>query len=263
MNRVEITCTGTDFVSIDEIVDFQGKLKSRTADQIAAVIRSIEEFGFSFPFFLWNDAGTRWCLDGHGRLGALRFMRDEGWEVPKLPAVYIEAKDETEAKQKLLRMNSQYGQITVDGLLEFTTGIDVEWTELSLPSGFLEIGEEPEEDTHYTKKIEAPIYEPKREAPPVSELTDSGRQMELLREIEETDLDPEVRGFLLVATYRHLVFNYGKIADFYAQAPAEVQRLMERSGLVIVDFDQAIENGFVQLTEKALSLYASEASADE
>ena len=36
-------------------------------------------------------------------------------------------------------------------------------------------------------------------------------------------------------------------ADFYAHSPKKVRKLMERSALVIIDFEQAIENGFVRL----------------
>ena len=32
-------------------------------------------------------------------------------------------------------------------------------------------------------------------------------------------------------------------------APANIQALMERSALVIIDYEQAIENGFIRLVE--------------
>lgn len=49
------------------------------------------------------------------------------------------------------------------------------------------------------------------------------------------------------AAHRHSVFNYRNIAEFYANANPEVQRLMERSALVIIDINDAIANGFVKL----------------
>jgi hypothetical protein len=54
---------------------------------------------------------------------------------------------------------------------------------------------------------------------------------------------------LLLAATRHIVFNYQLLAEFYAQADKDIQGLMEKSGLVIIDFDDAMENGYVELTE--------------
>jgi site-specific DNA-methyltransferase (adenine-specific) len=59
--------------------------------------------------------------------------------------LYGQTKDEAEAKQKLLRLNSQYGQMTVESVLEFTEGLTLDTDELQLPSGLLEFTKETEE----------------------------------------------------------------------------------------------------------------------
>jgi len=105
-------------------------------------------------------------------------------------------------------------------------------------------------DNPYTGKIEAPIYEPKGERPPVCELSDKTKTNELCEEIEKAKLPDEVRDFLLTAAQRHTVFNFRSIAEYYCHAPKEVQNLMERSGLIIIDFQKAIQNGFVHLSER-------------
>ena len=46
------------------------------------------------------------------------------------------------------------------------------------------------------------------------------------------------------------MFDYGRIAESYAHAAPEVQRLYEASALVIVDLDDAIRYGYVALLEK-------------
>ena len=46
------------------------------------------------------------------------------------------------------------------------------------------------------------------------------------------------------------MFNYSKIADYYAHASAEMQDLMEKSALVIIDYDKSIEYGFTHLQEE-------------
>ena len=50
-----------------------------------------------------------------------------------------------------------------------------------------------------------------------------------------------------LAAARHLAFSYKRIADYYAGASAEMQKLMEQSALVIIDVDDAIKNGYAQL----------------
>ena len=52
-----------------------------------------------------------------------------------------------------------------------------------------------------------------------------------------------------MAASRHIVFNYAKIADYYAHADKEMQELMEQSALVILDIDDAIANGYVKLSK--------------
>lgn len=137
---IEIKCRGADTLPLDAIEDFQGGLKNRTGDDIAKIIKSIETYGFSFPFFVWNGSGHNYCIDGHGRIQALSEMRKRGEDLPLFPVVYIDAVDEEEAKNKLLRLNSQYGQMTVDSVMEFAGDISVEWGELKLPKDELNIG---------------------------------------------------------------------------------------------------------------------------
>lgn len=133
---IQIQCQGADLLPLDAIEDFQGNLKKRGKKEIDSIITSIEKYGFSFPFFVWNSDGHNRCLDGHGRIQALCEMRKAGYSLPLFPVAYINAKDEADAKQKLLRLNSQYGQMTIDSVLEFTDGIDVQWDELALPAGY-------------------------------------------------------------------------------------------------------------------------------
>lgn len=108
----------------------------------------------------------------------------------------------------------------------------------------------------YTKKIKAPIYEPTGERPAVVSLVDREKTSRLLGEIEAApDLPDDVRDFLRHAAARHNVFNYERIAEFYAHATPELQALMEKSALVIIDFDKAIEQGFVIMSDHMAEAY--------
>jgi len=112
-----------------------------------------------------------------------------------------------------------------------------------------ESGEAGQDDT-YSKKIVSPIYEPKGEKPPVVDLYDESKTSALIADIDKYDLPDDIAAFLRAAAQRHTVFNFARIAEFYAHADADVQRLMEDSALIIIDFKRAIDLGFVKLTER-------------
>jgi len=116
----------------------------------------------------------------------------------------------------------------------------------------------------YTGKVDSIQYQIRGECPPVAELVDTRKASELLIEIEQAENVPdEVRKFLRLAAQRHLVFDYAKIAEFYAHAEPHVQRLMERSALVIIDFDDAIDYGYVQLSKTLDELRLEQQAAEE
>lgn len=109
---------------------------------------------------------------------------------------------------------------------------------------------EKEDDKKYTKKVSAPIYEPSKTIPHILSLVDTRKTNRLIREIENSSISAEEKKFLIEAAHRHSVFNYSRIADYYAHATKEMQELMEKSALVIVDFDDAIALGYVKLSER-------------
>jgi len=108
-----------------------------------------------------------------------------------------------------------------------------------------------EEKSKYTRKIESPIYEPSGICPSVSQLFDTTKRDELIAEINNADdLFPELKEFLLAAAERHTVFNFSKIADYYAHAPLHYKELFENSALVIIDYDKAVRNGFISFEKE-------------
>ena len=122
-----------------------------------------------------------------------------------------------------------------------------------------DLGEELEEqEKKYTMKTNIPQYEIKGEMPDISELVEVSKTNELLRRIKESNVTEEEKRFLRLGAYRHLCFNYSKIAEYYAQASKEMQELMEESALVIIDFENAIAKGYVQLSEQVALLRGTE-----
>ena len=119
-----------------------------------------------------------------------------------------------------------------------------------------------EDNQKYSNKIEAPVYEPSHTKPHLMLLYDTTKTQALIRDIDASKLPEDEKAFLRAAAWRHAVFHYERIADYYAHATPEMQRLMERSALVIIDFDAAIEQGFVRLCNNIRKQYLEEYSVD-
>lgn len=93
--------------------------------------------------------------------------------------------------------------------------------------------------------------------PPLSSLIDFTKYKDLVKAIEKSNLTDEEKDFLKFSACRHLVFHYGKIADYYANACVEMQELMEDSALVIIDIEDAIAKGYVRLSEDIKNIVES------
>lgn len=111
-----------------------------------------------------------------------------------------------------------------------------------------------DKEKKYSTKVSIPQYLPNDRKPNVSSLYDYKKYSQLLYEINNSNVSEEEKNFLRLAATRHIVFDYSLIADYYANSDKEMQELMEHSGLVIIDLDDAIANGYVKLSEKIKDL---------
>jgi hypothetical protein len=274
---VRVSCVGSGTLPLEEIRALQGDLKTLSEEAHAKLRALILRNGITAPVHIWTDPrGSHWNLDGHQRAKVLGSLAEEGYAIPPVPIVDVKAENLAKAKEILLSNAAQFGRIDQEGLYEFIREADISVPELvstfEIPNfdavefqQFFESGGAsgsgaPEQS--YTRKVVSPVYEPKGEKPDVSELCDLGKVEELLAEIEAADLPEDEKEFLRRAASRHAVFNYEKIAEFYAHAPKKLQTLMENSALVIIDFGKAIEKGFVTLSEKIADVYRESESKD-
>ena len=107
-----------------------------------------------------------------------------------------------------------------------------------------------DEDDNTRSSVNIPQYEVTGDKPNLADLLDTEKADMLIAEVEAAEgITDEERQFLIQAARRHNVFNYRNVAEYYAQATPEMQRLMERSALVIIDVDNAIANGYARLAE--------------
>ena len=242
---------------IERLVPYARNARTHSDEQVAQIAASIREWGWTTPVLVDEDGGI---IAGHGRtLAAQRLKMAEvpvmvarGWSDAKKRA-YVLADNK-------LAMNAGWDeeilQIELLALKDEGFNIDlIGFDGNELAEIFADDAKTIDENNPYTSKIKTPIYEPQGKKPSLEELYDDKKSMDLIVSIQESKLNEKEKQFLMTAASRHIVFDYGKIANFYAHSSKECQELMENSALVIIDFNKAIENGFVVLTDEISGMF--------
>lgn len=193
--------------------------------------------------------------------GNMRFRAIEKLGFKMIPAAWVQkASDLTEEEKErfIIADNVPFGRWDFERLAN-------EWDELQLLDWGLKVDgwDKGKTTGNYTRKVKSPVYEPKGEKPKLSALYLPEKEAQLLSDIEASSLPEEEKEFLRKAAQRHVVFDYSKIAEYYCHASPEMQQLMEDSALVIIDFDRAIELGFVEIAEKIESQFKEDYQDDE
>lgn len=119
MKTIQIRCEGTRRVDIDDLTPFQGGLKDLDKKDYEKLKKEILETGYAFPIKVWKESPDNKIFGGHQTLRVLKTMRATGYEIPPVPVEDVSAKDEAEAKRRILQDASSYGKVNSDGLEEF------------------------------------------------------------------------------------------------------------------------------------------------
>ena len=231
MNIVEL--------NIHDLVPYENNPRNNI-EAVEYVANSIEKFGFKVPIVVDKD---NVIVAGH-----TRYMASKKLGLETVPCMV--ADDLTEEQVKAFRLaDNKVSEIATwdDELLaiELSDIVDIDMSDF----GFVDLSDVvTESDDTYTTDINIPQYEPTGENVALGACLDDSKTEALLMEIENSNLSAEEKDFLRKAAQRHNVFNYKNIANYYANAREEMQELMERSALVIIDYEDAIRNGYVQLS---------------
>lgn len=243
---------------ITKLVPYARNSRTHSDAQVAQIAASIKEWGWTTPVLVDEDGSI---IAGHGRtLAAQRLkmtqvpvMVAKGWSDTKKRAYIIaDNKLALNAGWDAEMLKIELGALDAAGFNLELTGFTGDDLTQAMFGDLATEGEADEMSENYSRKIEAPIYTPKGDKPRVSSLYDEAKATELKLEIAEADLPADVRKFLIAAADRHTAFDFRNIAEFYAHSDPATQDLMERSALVIIDYDKAIEYGFVELSQAML-----------
>jgi hypothetical protein len=243
---------------IDKLIPYARNARTHSDEQVSQIAASIKEWGWTTPVLVDEQGGI---IAGHGRTLAAQklemtevpVMVAKGWSDAKKRAYII-------ADNKLAQNADWDNEMLALELGELgDLGFDLDLTGFAADEIADLLSPEEEDDSKYSKKIDAPVYEPTGDCPPIVELYDKAKYEELTAKIYQDDsIDSEIKDFLLAAAARHIRFDFEQIAEFYAHAPPDLQQLMEDSALVIVDFDKAITSGYVKLSQAISEIYVSE-----
>jgi hypothetical protein len=241
---------------LDKLIAYAGNPR-KNDHAVEAVASAIKRFGFRVPVLAKSDGSL---IDGHLRVKAAKHLG-----MKEVPVVLCD--DLSEADIKALRisinrmaelaewdtelLSAELEGLAAEGIGLEDVGFDAAALKELGAQGFNELNQQ---DENYSRKIEAPIYEPQGPKPPLSEMFDDSKTRKLCAAIESSNLSTEEKTFLTVAAQRHTVFRFDKIAEYYAHSEPATQRLFEDSALVIIDFDKAIEDGFVKMSERMKEL---------
>lgn len=248
-----------EYVDKNTLKPYENNAKIHTDEQIQQIINSITQFGFNDPIAVWKDNEI---IEGHGRLLAALQMPSVG-DVPiiRLDSLTDEQRKAYILAHNKLTMNTGFDFDILTKELDSITDLDM--SDFGFDLNDLDVGSPANADedageggeTPYTSKIEGLQYEPSAEKPLLSDLFDKQKTNELIDKIKAANVSDEEKDFLITAASRHTVFDYAKIADYYAHADAEMQSLMEQSALVIIDFEDAIKNGYARLSDEIATMY--------
>ena len=232
---------------VEELIPYE-KNPRINDEAVKYVANRIKEFGFKVPIVIDKD---NVIIAGHTRLKASKELG-----LTEVPCIIADDLSEEQIKAFRLADNkvSEQAKWDFDLLSDELNGLDMDMEQF----GFIDLDLEFEneitgvdssnEENPYTAKINIPQYEIKGEEPTIAELVETSKTNELIKEIQNSkDITEEQREFLIKASQRHLGFNYSKIAEYYAHQDKPMQELMEKSALIIIDYDDAIKNGYAEL----------------
>jgi hypothetical protein len=226
----------TELVKIKEVKTNPNNPRFIKDDKFKKLVKSIKEFPEMLELRPIVVDKYNIVIGGNMRL---RACKEAG-----LKEVHIVKADQlTEEQQRefIIKDNVGFGEWDWDDLAnKWDTDKLEEWG-LDLP-----INEEKEDET-YTSKIESPIYEPTGKKPNLEELYNLKGYNKFIEQINKSKHQPKLKEFLKYAATRFIEFNYRNIAEYYSHSDKEIKVIIEDLAMVIVDYDKAIEKGFVKL----------------
>ena len=239
------------WINPNEVVPYERNAKKHDEKQVRNIANSIKRFGWQQDTVITSD---NVLVIGHGRrLAALKL----GCEMPyhRIDKTADELTDE-DIRELRIADNQTNSETGYDFDLMNKDIADLNFDGFDFD--FMEAAEAAENQDKYSTETRIPQYTPSENAPAITDIIGTGKVDALLAEIEEANITESEKEFLRIAAYRHAIIDFDKVADYYAAASEEMQELMERSALVLIDLDDAIANGYTTLSDNLSEMMEDE-----
>lgn len=236
------------YKKINELKPYENNSRTYDESQIKQICESIKEYGWTNPVLI-DEKGM--IIAGHGRVEAGKKL-----DIKEVPCIVLSGLTEAQKKAYVIAdnkmaLNAGWNEELLKTELEKLKELDFDLELTGFSKKELDkLFDEINESNPYTAKTEIPQYEIKGEMPEIYELIEEEKVNQLIEDIRKSNVGEKEKEFLIKSAYRHYGFNYSKIAEYYCHQNKEMQELMEKSALVIIDINNAIAEGYAELKEE-------------
>jgi hypothetical protein len=177
----------------------------------------------------------------------MRFKACKEAGLKEVPIIIADNLTEEQQREFLIKDNTSGGEWDFEML-------ENEWDIEQLDAWGLDMPTKKELNEQDLFDIEIPFYTPSEIQPEISELANLDKTKDLIKKIELLKIDKSLKEILKARASFFTDFNFQKIADYYSKENKEVQEVFKDLGLVILAPKEALERGFIELSENVFEL---------
>lgn len=205
-------------------------------DKFAKLVKSVQEFPEMLeirPIVVNTDMVV---LGGNMRLKACKEAK-----IKELTVIVADNLTEEQQREFLIKDNVSGGEWDFEMLAN-------EWDIEKLEDWGLDMPVVKDLNEQDLFDIEIPFYTPSETQPEINELANLDKTKSLIEKINLLEVDDELKEILRIRASFFTDFNFQKIADYFHKENKEVQEIFKDLGLVILAPKEALEKGFIELS---------------
>lgn len=215
-------------------------------DKFKKLCQSLKDFPEMLekrPLVCFTDTDKKLVVLG----GNMRLKAAKEIGLKKLPIVLADDWNEEQKNEFLIKDNVGFGEWNWEELQSDWNIEELEAWGLDLPAS-KDLNEQDLFD------IEIPFYTPSEIQPEINELANLDKTKSLIQKIDLLEVDKELKEILKIRASFFTDFNFQKIADYFYNQNEEVQEIFKDLGMVILAPKEALERGFIELSENVFEL---------
>jgi ParB-like chromosome segregation protein Spo0J len=179
--------------------------------------------------------------------GNMRFKACKEAGLKEVPIIVADNLTEDQQREFLIKDNTSGGEWDFEMLAN-------EWDVEQLEEWGLDVPITKDLNEQDLFDIEIPFYTPSEIVPDINELANLDKTKNLIDKINLLEVDNELKEVLKARASFFTDFNFQKIADFYSSQDEKIQEVFKDLGMVILAPKEAVERGFVELSESVFEL---------